>query len=163
MAFRNKKKLILIVLLLLLFIPIALMGMNKIAPVSWNLFGPVYTSDGVAIDGYDPVAYHTLGKAQKGNPAHALEWKNVIWHFISQEHKELFQAKADQYAPKFGGYCAIAVNKGLTAKVDPEAWHIENGKLFLFFNETPKIDFIAKVKDGIIQQTEDKWANAYDL
>lgn len=161
MAFPHKKKIIFAILILISAIPVVLMGMNKIAPISWNLFGPINASSGVAINGYDPVAYHTQGKAQKGNTTHSLHWNNVTWYFVSNDHKALFQADPELYAPKFGGYCAIAISKGLTANVDPEFWHIEDGKLFLFFNEEPKTDFINKVSEGIIQHSENKWASAY--
>jgi hypothetical protein len=88
----------------------------------------------LALDGYDPVAYFKTGSPQKGNPAHALNWKGAAWHFASAENKAAFEASPEAFAPQFGGYCAWAVSQGYTAKGDPSAWRIVDGKLFLNYN-----------------------------
>ena len=161
MAFRNKKSIFFIIIIIA--IPVGFMAINKIAPVGWNLFGSVFATNGVAIDGYDPVAYHIRGKELKGDPEHSIVWNGVIWQFDSADNKTLFQADPKRYAPKFGGYCAIAISKGVTAKVNPKIWHIENSKLFLFFNEDARNDFINKIGDGVIEISEEEWSNAYGL
>lgn len=93
---------------------------------------------GVAIKGYDPVAYHAEGKPVKGSKGYELQWKDAKWRFASAENKLLFEADPDKYAPQYGGYCAWAVSRGYTAGVDPkDAWRIVDDKLYL--NYSPKV------------------------
>lgn len=89
----------------------------------------------VAIKGYDPVAYFTEGKAVKGSEAYTHEWLGAVWHFASAEHRDLFAADPVRYAPQYGGHCATGIAYGqLTASIDPEAWNIIDGKLFLGYD-----------------------------
>ena len=90
---------------------------------------------GVAIKGFDPVAYFTLGKAVEGSEAFSHEWLGATWHFASAEHRDLLAGKPAAYAPQYGGYCAQAVSEGRTAKIDPEAWHIVDGRLYLLYSK----------------------------
>lgn len=89
---------------------------------------------GVALDGYDPVAYFTDGKPVAGRPEITREWNGATWRFASAEHRDLFTADPAKYAPQYGGYCAWAVSKGYTADIDPEAWRIVDGKLYLNYD-----------------------------
>ncbi len=95
---------------------------------------PVNNAPGVTLRGYDPVAYFTLGKPVKGNEQYSHEWMGARWHFSSAEHQDLFAKDPEKYAPQYGGYCAYAVSLGSTADVDPHAWKIVNGKLYLNLN-----------------------------
>jgi hypothetical protein len=93
-----------------------------------------FSRNGAAINGYDPVAYFTQTSPQKGSLDHSLNWQGAIWLFQSAENKALFEANPGKYAPQYGGYCAYAVSKGATAKTEPDAWTIQNGKLYLNYN-----------------------------
>ena len=96
---------------------------------------PVFSTYlGGAIRGYDPVAYHTEGKPVAGKRAHRVEWKGATWSFASAENKALFEGDPEKYAPRYGGYCAWAVSQGYTASIDPDAWSIVDGKLYLNFS-----------------------------
>lgn len=86
---------------------------------------------GLALDGYDPVAYFTDGEALKGDAAVATQWNGATWRFASTAHRDLFVADPKAYAPQFGGYCAFAVAHGHTAEGNPEYWAIVEGKLYL--------------------------------
>ncbi len=92
---------------------------------------------GVAIHGYDPVAYFTEGAPQKGDPAHSYEWKGATWHFASAENRDAFAANPEKYAPKYGGYCAYAVARGKAVPADPDVWTIVEGELYL--NLSPNV------------------------
>lgn len=96
-------------------------------PVNTTLFG-------VAIKGYDPVAYFTAAKPVAGDKAFATEWQGATWRFASAENLALFKAEPAKYAPQFGGYCAWAVSQGYTAGIDPDAWKIVDGKLYLNYS-----------------------------
>ncbi len=88
-------------------------------------------ADGVAIHGYDTVAYFTEGKATKGKSEFEHVWEDARWHFASATNRDLFATNPDRYAPKFGGYCAAGVALGEYADVDPEAFSIVDGKLYM--------------------------------
>ena len=90
---------------------------------------------GVAIHGYDVVAYFTVGRPLKGSTRYTADWMGAKWHFATAEHRDLFQKEPAKYAPQYGGYCAWAVSKGYTANGDPEAWRIVNGRLYLNYNK----------------------------
>ncbi|MDJ0956016.1 MAG: YHS domain-containing (seleno)protein [Arenicellales bacterium] len=96
----------------------------------------------VAIKGYDPVAYFTEGKPMEGTEDHAIKWLGAKWRFATAEHKEMFAASPVKYAPQYGGHCAtgMAIHGGLTKDIDPEAWAIIDGKLYLNYSkETQKL------------------------
>jgi YHS domain-containing protein len=95
---------------------------------------------GVAIKGYDPVAYFTESRAVKGSDAFSQEFLGETWQFASDEHRKMFTASPTKYAPQYGGYCAgevlfADVTTGVTTNVDPEAWRIIDGKLYLFYEK----------------------------
>lgn len=92
------------------------------------------TFGNVAIDGYDPVAYFTEGRPTEGSADFSYDWDGASWHFASAENRNLFAADPDAYAPQYGGYCAWAVSQGYTASIDPEAWSIVSGKLYLNYS-----------------------------
>lgn len=88
----------------------------------------------VAINGYDPVAYFTMEKPVAGTAEHDSMYMGATFLFASAENKALFDADPTRYAPQYGGYCAYAVSKGYTAKTDPDAWSIVDGKLYLNYS-----------------------------
>lgn len=94
----------------------------------------IHARSGLAIGGYDPVAYFTDGKPVKGRAAHQVMWKGAVWFFASAAHREAFEADPRRFAPQFGGYCAYAVSRGYTAKTDPEAWKVHEGRLYLNYS-----------------------------
>jgi len=91
--------------------------------------------NGIAINGYDPVAYFTQNKAIKGKKELAVVHQGIVYHFSSAENKETFKATPFKYEPEYGGWCAYAMgNSGEKVSVDPETFKIVNGKLYLFYN-----------------------------
>lgn len=96
-------------------------------PVNATLFG-------VAIKGYDPVAYFADAKPVAGKSEFAHEWMGATWRFANAANRDAFKAAPEKYAPQYGGYCAWAVSRGDTAGIDPAAWKIVNGKLYLNYN-----------------------------
>jgi len=87
--------------------------------------------DEIAIKGYDTVAYFKIGKAVQGNKSFSFQWHGMTWYFLNKEHKDLFAASPEKYAPQYDGYCAWAMTEARKAKTDPEVWKIVNGKLYL--------------------------------
>jgi YHS domain-containing protein len=114
-------------------------------------------ADNIAIMGYDPVAYFTVGKAIKGSPRYYHEWNDAIWLFASENNRNLFAEQPEKYAPQYGGYCAygVAVPKQ-KIEIDPRAWHIHNGKLYL--NYTPNTqDVWLRSKEQYIEDADKNW------
>ena len=100
----------------------------------------------VAIEGYDTVAYFTEGRAVKGSPEFEKEFLGEKWHFASRTNLERFSADPVAFAPQYGGYCAgevpyAHVSTGVTSNIDPTAWRIIDGKLYLFFSEAVAAEF----------------------
>ena len=106
---------------------------------------------GVAIMGYDTVAYFTDGKAVKGSEEFSYDWLGTPWHFSSKKHQEMFMSEPVKYAPQYGGYCAGEVVGGgsVTINVDPEAFKIIDGKLYLIYDVGNADDFAAHADDNI--------------
>ena len=114
------------------------------------------TATGVAIKGYDPVAYYTMERAVPGQEALLYKWRGAGWLFASGEHLEMFQENPDAYAPQYGGYCAYAVSQGTTADIDPESWAIVDGKLYLNLN--PDVQKLWQQKrEEYIRQADANW------
>lgn len=116
---------------------LALMGAALALPAAapvWADQPMIHARSGLAIGGYDPVAYFTQGKPVKGKSAHKVMWKGAFWTFASAAHREAFEADPRRYAPQFGGYCAYAVSRGYTAKTDPKAWKVHEGRLYLNYS-----------------------------
>ena len=87
--------------------------------------------EGLAIQGYDPVAYFREGGPRKGLPQHAVRQDGATWHFASAENRALFAADPERYKPAYGGFCAYGTARGYLVKIDPEAWSIVDGRLYL--------------------------------
>ena len=95
---------------------------------------PIYTEEGIAWDGHDPVGYFSNGAPTPGVPEFSFDYKGSKVLFASAENRDMFVADPGKYAPQFGGYCAYAASKGYIAPTVPEAWTIYEGKLYLNFS-----------------------------
>jgi YHS domain-containing protein len=93
------------------------------------------SGDGLAIQGYDAVAYFTQGKAVKGKSDFSIYYQGVTYRFASLENKEAFKKSPSRYEPQYGGWCAYALGaKGEKVSIDPGTFKILGGKLYLFYN-----------------------------
>ncbi|MCK9193063.1 MAG: YHS domain-containing protein [Nevskia sp.] len=128
-----------------------------------NTFGPggSFFSDpkrtGVAIRGYDTVAYFKDSKPVPGKDEFVTEWMGAKWKFASQEHLDLFKADPTKYAPQYGGYCAYGIAKDNVVKIEPDQWTIADGKLYLNYDA----DIQKKWKGdqaGYIKQADGKFS-----
>ncbi len=114
---------------------------------------------GVAVGGYDPVAYFTGGKPARGDKAITLEHNGAVWRFASNENRDAFKADPAKYAPQYGGYCAWAVSQGYTAKGDPNAWKVVDGRLYLNYNKNVQATW-AKNIPGNVKKADANWPAA---
>ena len=125
------------------------------APLTFAL-EPVYQKGGAAIKGYDPVAYITLGQAVEGSPGITSTWQGATWRFANSKNRELFNAEPEKYAPQYGGYCAYAVSIGKTAGINPEAFDVVDGKLYLNYSKKIQSRW-QKEKAANIEAADKNW------
>jgi hypothetical protein len=118
---------------------------------------PIATdSSGVAIKGYDTVAYFTEGRAIKGQKEFEFSWQDAHWHFANVAHRDIFAGNPERYAPKFGGFCSMYMTRGRMAAADPEAWTIVDGKLYMKFSKAAR-DRWRPNKTENIKKAEKNW------
>lgn len=119
---------------------------------------------GVAIQGYDPVAYFAQGKAIKGNKQFAASAEGVLYYFSSAANKDLFLKDYKKYEPQYGGWCAYAM--GATnekVEIDPETFKIIDGKLYLFYHTWSNNTLTKWNKDepGLKSNADKNWMGIY--
>ena len=141
-----------------LLIVVAMAFMDMVGPSPALAQSEIYKNgQGLAIRGYDPVAYHTKGQPIEGSSKYEFVWKGAKWRFSSAANRDLFAADPERYAPRYGGYCAWAVSKGYTASVDPEnAWKIVDGRLYLNYNIDIKQKWEKDIP-GNIRKADQNW------
>jgi hypothetical protein len=118
-------------------------------------------SGDIAIKGYDPVAYFSAGAPTKGDPRFVHRWSDAVWQFASAKNRDLFARNPEKYAPQFGGYCAWAVSRGYTADVDPQAFRIVDGRLYLIFSTAVERRWEQDIA-GNIERARSNWPAVLD-
>ena len=120
----------------------------------------VFSVDGKAIRGYDPVVFFTESKAVKGQDSLAFQWNNANWYFASRENLEKFKARPEAYAPQYGGYCAYGASdgEGHKAPTETDTWTIVNGKLYFNYNKKVK-ELWTKKQSELIKKADANWLN----
>jgi YHS domain-containing protein len=112
-----------------------------------------YEANGIAIRGYDTVAYFTQSKPVEGSDEFTTEWSGATWKFSSQEHLDLFVADPEKYAPQYGGYCAYGVAQNYLVKIEPDQWTIHNDKLYLNYDRKVNKDWKTDI-EGYVKQAD---------
>ncbi len=127
-----------------------------------ELYGPWNRSDeGLAIGGYDTVAYFTDGEARKGSTEFQHRWQDALWYFSNESHRDMFSADPESYAPQFGGFCSAAMTYGAVAEADPEVWAIVEGQLYLNYSDYARELFEENLAQNIAK-AEQKWTEKVD-
>ncbi len=140
-----------------------LVGLLLLSGTLWaqTLKGNIFATKQGAIDGYDVVAYFTQAKAMKGNKTFNTQWANATWYFTTAEHRDLFKAHPEKYAPAFGGFCAYGVAEGYKVKIDPTAWDIVDGVLYLNYDLGVQKTW-RKNRAGFIDKAQKNWQGLKD-
>jgi YHS domain-containing protein len=112
--------------------------------------------EGVAIQGYDPVAFFVVKAPLKGKAEFTSEYQGAKYHFHSAKNKTLFDAEPAKYVPQFGGYCAFGVSRGKLVEIDVNAFQIVDGRLLLQYSPGVRDDF-NKDTTGNLQKAEANW------
>jgi|SRR5687767_452591 len=98
----------------------------------------IFSPGGVAIMGYDPVAFFKQSKAIMGTDVFSYRWKDAEWHFSNEENRADFEATPEKYAPQYGGYCAYGAAGGYKAPTEPGTWTVVKDKLYFNYNANVK-------------------------
>jgi len=104
---------------------------------------------GVAIQGYDPVAFFTDNKPVKGGEKNLVKHDGAIYFFATKEHEDLFRGNPAKYEPEFGGDCAYGVSRNKLVEIDVDAFQIVDGKLLLQYSKGVRDDFNADTKGNL--------------
>jgi len=110
----------------------------------------------IALQAYDPVAFHTTGKAVKANPAISAEHRDYKYLFSSEANKATFEEQPEKYIPAYGGYCAFGVANGVCVPVEIDTWEIIDGHLVFQYSQEFKQKF-GENKDENIRKANDNW------
>lgn len=115
---------------------------------------PVYAPNGVAINGYDPVAYFQDNKPVAGKAEFSFEWNGAKWQFASAENLAKFKEHPEQFAPQYGGYCAYGASRGYLAQTDPQAFTVLDNKLYLNYNLEVRTEWMKDLNNRIAKANE---------
>ena len=116
----------------------------------------VNPASGLAISGFDPVAYFSRGAAVLGRPELELGLGGVVWRFLNVGNRAAFAEHPDVYAPQFGGYDPVAIGRGASVAGHPEIWTISGERLYLFSDDAARGEFLADPA-RIIERANQKW------
>lgn len=111
---------------------------------------------GVAIQGYDPVAFFTDHKPVKGRAEFASKHDGATYLFSTKEHQDLFEKEPAKYEPVFGGYCAYGVSRNKLVEIDVDAFQIVDGRLILQYSKSVRNDF-NKDTQGNLARANANW------
>lgn len=147
----KQNKLMAITLIVLVILIFTFAKYKHISPLAWGMHNKINQAifSDKAIEGHDCVAYFNQQKPVEGDSKYSYKWKDATWYFSSEENMNLFKAKPEKYAPQFGGYCSFAVSKGVSAKIDPNAWAIIDDKLYLYNDHNFKDKWMANPKENL--------------
>ena len=118
--------------------------------------------EGIALKGFDPVAYFVDSKPSKGDPGITSKFNGVTYEFVSKEHKALFDKDPAKYVPAYNGFCATGVAEGLKLDVDPHAYAINDNKLNVFFSDGAR-DLYQNDYANKSREAEKKWPTVQKL
>lgn len=121
--------------------------------------GIAVDDQGVAVHGADVVAYFDLpagSEALIGSEQYSHQWRGATWYFASAKHRDQFAENPEAYAPEYGGYCAFAMASDDLVDIDPDAWTIYDGQLYLNYDSRTKARFESDHRD-LIQEADSNW------
>ena len=118
--------------------------------------GDFFEVDGLALRGYDPVAYIEVGQPTMGLPALSHTYKGSTFRFASEANLKKFVADPEKYAPQFGGFCALGTANGYKVKTEPDAFKVVDGKLYLNYNRKV-LELWTQDQAGYISRANKNW------
>lgn len=120
------------------------------------------SSTGLALQGYDPVAYFTQSEATKGDYKITSVYNDATYRFASEEHKAAFDADPEAYLPEYGGYCAFGTAMGFKFDGDPNYWKIVDDRLYLNLSKDIQVRWEGDIP-GFVDQADTNWTEIEDI
>ena len=111
---------------------------------------------GIAIEGFDPVAYFVQGRAVLGREDFEAADAGAVWRFRNEGNRAFFVAHPEIYGPQFGGYDPIDVARGVAFAGNPRFWVISGQRLYLFGVEANRDAFAAN-PDRFLKEANVRW------
>jgi len=118
-------------------------------------------SSGLALKGYDPVAYFSEKRPVPGKPELTARHEGATYRFASAANRDAFAAAPATYAPQYGGYCAFGMASGYKAPIEPDAWTVVDGKLYLNYDSAVQRQWLTDVP-GYISKADARWEKIRD-
>lgn len=115
----------------------------------------------LALSGYDAVAYQTENVAREGSPEFTATHEGATYRFASAANRDAFTTDPDRYLPAYGGYCAYGVSQGHKVKVDPEAFRVVDGRLYLNYDKGVQRRWLTDIP-GHIARADRNWNDLRD-
>jgi YHS domain-containing protein len=113
-------------------------------------------ASGLALKGYDPVAYFSENKPVKGRTEFTAQHEGATYRFASAANRDAFAAAPAKYSPQYGGYCAFGAAGGYKAPIEPEAWTVVDGKLYLNYSQSVRRQWSADIP-GYLRKADANW------
>ncbi|MCT4559518.1 MAG: hypothetical protein N4A61_15840 [Pelagimonas sp.] len=120
------------------------------------------SNTGLAMQGYDPVAYFTLGEATEGNWTITSVHNGATYRFANEEHKAAFESDPEAFLPQYGGFCAFGAAMGFKFDGDPTLWKIVDNELFLNISKDVQERWEGDIP-GYIEKADDNWETIEDV
>lgn len=117
----------------------------------------VNADGGVALKGTDVVAYFSDGKVVAGSPQFTHRWHDAEWRFASAANRDAFAREPEKYAPQYGGFCSWGMAQGYRAPVDPAAFRVVDGKLYLNYSRSVQGNWVKDIP-GNVTRADGNWA-----
>ncbi len=140
----------------------ATLALGAAAPALAGSVSKDLDASGLALEGYDPVAYFTEGAPTKGSTAFTATHDGATYRFASAEHLAAFEAEPERYLPAYGGFCAFGTAMGRKFDGDPQVWKIVDGELYLNLNDDVQARWENDVP-GFIENADHNWTLIADV
>jgi hypothetical protein len=111
---------------------------------------------GLAIYGFDPIAYFTDAKPVAGAPEYELQLADTIWRFRSNGNRDVFANNPEVYLPRYGGYDPVSVARGVAVAGNPSLWLVSGERLYFFYTSKAQQDFAANPQE-ITEAADEHW------
>jgi hypothetical protein len=113
-------------------------------------------NSGLAIIGFDPVAYFIDRAALPGREQFEHAFAGAVWRFRNEGNRAAFAADPDPYLPRFGGYDPIGVARGVAVPGDPRLWLIVGDRLYFFYTAEAR-DLFSTEAEAVVAAAESAW------
>jgi len=136
---------------LALWLAAIFLALTYAKPVWSSLSPPIIINPetGLAIDGFDPVAYFTGEGPSQGKPELEYPLAGVTWRFANEGNRAAFIDDPEVYAPQFGGYDPIAIARGVSVPGHPLIWTIADQRLYFFYDDKARAEFMESPASAI--------------